>query len=732
MRRFFRRPLRVFLILVLILVLVVACLYWSFNPDIISEENRAFAVSTLNCQPDKTMIFEKDGGTVSTPNNDVYSILMEGDTIWSGTTGGVVRWNIPDRTYRVFTTLDGLGSNNIHKLLKDYTGKIWALTDYGVSYYKNDVWTTLTSDDGLLSSSVEDIMVSDTGEIWFSSWEGLSIFDEISWRYMTANDGMSTAPSTVLFQDSCGNIWVGSWCFGFSFFDGNEWQAIDERDGITFYDVDQIFEDSRGDIWVSSMWCSSAPSDDNGWKRYDGEKWSENNGNNTPFYYYKALGEDSRGNIWFGGESALCTFDGKSWRGYYAGRDEFWGHIPEMVEDDSGTLWFACSGLFSGGSILSYDGKNWIKHSVDKGTSPQYNCISIDDDNDIWIGTSDGIIRFDGMKAERYVTQNSIGVGIVKRIFDDAEGNVWLITDYPPGLSRYDDSHWVQIQTDINMFFDIGGVTNDPDGNIWFFYNDSIVVFDGEKFIQVPSDKTIPEGFEGRFFEDNNGKIWSVGDDGICRFDGTGWYTITTEEKLRPENIFEEETGTVWVTTQWGIWRYFEDSWEFHTTDNGLPDNNIYDIDKDTQGKIWVSTGEGMAWFNEEKWIAVTGHGDVTSRDAIVRDNSGNLWFILLREGVACWDGENWKYFDDTNAFAQNEISFIVPDSTGGIWFAEGSGFGSGSQFGVTYFDGTTFTHYSTAEGLPSNDISYIFEDMSGNIWFVSDYEGLAILSIEK
>lgn len=67
--------------------------------------------------------------------NEVLDLLVNGDEVWAATTGGVVRWNAEDGTYRSYTTLDELASNNAICLMEDSRGNIWFGTYGGVSYY---------------------------------------------------------------------------------------------------------------------------------------------------------------------------------------------------------------------------------------------------------------------------------------------------------------------------------------------------------------------------------------------------------------------------------------------------------------------------------------------------------------------------------------------------------------------------------------------------------------------
>ena len=68
---------------------------------------------------------------------------MQGDYLWAGTDGGVVRWDTRDGSYTKFTTADGLAGNRIASMTSDPAGNMWfGSSSGGVSKYDGKIMTT--------------------------------------------------------------------------------------------------------------------------------------------------------------------------------------------------------------------------------------------------------------------------------------------------------------------------------------------------------------------------------------------------------------------------------------------------------------------------------------------------------------------------------------------------------------------------------------------------------------
>jgi ligand-binding sensor domain-containing protein len=84
--------------------------------------------------------------------------------------GGVSRYD--GATWRVFTSADGLPSDNARIIYLDREGNPCVITDKGVSTFNGANWQTLTTDDGLPAGEIRTVAADDAGNLWFGGAGG--------------------------------------------------------------------------------------------------------------------------------------------------------------------------------------------------------------------------------------------------------------------------------------------------------------------------------------------------------------------------------------------------------------------------------------------------------------------------------------------------------------------------------------------------------------------------------
>ena len=148
----------------------------------------------------------------------------------------------------------------------------------------------------------------------------------------------------------------------------------------------------------------------------------------------RSIFQDSRGNLWIGGEGDLFRNDGKVLTSYEL-KDNLGGGVTIkcIVEDKDGNIWCGTTG-----GITRIDGKSFTSFGEEDGLiSRDVWSMAVDDDGTIWIGTIEGVCRFDGKtfipfelpEAEPDNTRGVTSGRIVHCIAVDRKGQVWFGTN---------------------------------------------------------------------------------------------------------------------------------------------------------------------------------------------------------------------------------------------------------------------------------------------------------------
>ena len=94
------------------------------------------------------------------------------------------------------------------------------------------------------------------------------------------------------------------------------------------------------------------------------------------------------------------------------------------------------------------------------------------------------------------------------------------------------------------------------------------------------------------------------------------------------------------------------------TLNDGLPSNSIRSIFKDSRGLLWIGTEGGLCCYDgiNYKVYNETNGLKYNAVWAITEDNKNNLWLSIYGKGLASFDGKKFTYFDKTNGLANNSV----------------------------------------------------------------------------
>jgi ligand-binding sensor domain-containing protein len=636
-----------------------------------------------------------------TSANKINALTTQGNILWAGTVGGVVRWNTTDDSYLKYTVANGLAGNYVSAIASNPDGNLWVGTGsecsnegecgaHGVNKFDGTTWTTYTTADGLASNGVSAIASDPSGNVWFgTNVNGVSKFDGSSWTTYTNDDGLAGNSITAIASDPAGNVWFGTNA-GVSKFDGATWTTYTTADGLV---------------------------------------------NNV----VTSLASDTAGNMWFGTQYyGISKFDGTSWTTYTAANGLGYISITAIASDSAGNVWVGTDYY----GVRKFDGITWTTYTTDDGLpfSP-ITAIASDSGGDVWIGTHNEVSKFDGSHWTTYTINSGPVSNLVTGIVGDPAGNVWVGTQrcyefycVSEPWSKFDGNIWTTYN-DISPIY-----TDDKTGNVWFGTMDGLSKFDGTNWTSYTSVNGLPNSNINAIVSDSAGNDWFGTDGyGVSKFDGTTWTTYTTADGLAGNFIYaitSDLAGNIWVGTDSGVSRFDGANWITYTEANGLAGNKITKIVVNTKGNVWIFTDNecshegqcirGVSKFDGSSWtIYTTGDGLASNSIwAIASDPAGNLWLGTEGYGVSKFDGTTWTTYTTADGLAGNFVYAITSDPAGNVWFGTLLGCERARCLtaGVSKFDGSHWTTYTSANGLISNYVNSIASDASGNMWFGTQY----------
>jgi len=315
-------------------------------------------------------------------------------------------------------------------------------------------------------------------------------------------------------------------------------------------------------------------------------------------------------------------------------------------------------------------------------------------DGYLWVGTYEGLIRFDGVHSVLFDSLNkpALGHSRIQGLYLDAGGTLWINT-YRGGLTSYRD----------------GEFRREWDDQPYSDYHTSMVS-------SSPKQVTF---------------VTQFGDVLQRTLPGTNWTTLTPPPNSRPIWQCTDRDGTLWFVSRDGhVLRVLNGRFEELPADSGLDGKRALTLAINSTGDIWAGLDNGIARWDGNRFVDMTPTnsepGEKLNPLYLFPTPSGALWVLdgdRLREQIGRrWvtDATNWRGLLGS---ASGRNMGMHMDQSGGLWFNH---YGNG-VFYISPEGG--FHRFTVDDGLPGNRVGAWYQDRDGGIWLGVDRGGLARLS---
>lgn len=408
------------------------------------------------------------------------------------------------------------------------------------------------------------------------------------------------------------------------------------------------------------------------------------------------------------------------------------------------------------------------RYNIDNGlTQSSVTGILQDSYGFLWIGTQDGLNRFDGYQFKTYrnnpLDSTSISNNYINSQCEDRNRNLWFGTNI--GLSMFDRNtgkfvNYYNIPSNNQSLSDnrIYNVYEDKSGTIWVKTLTSLDRFNPstKTFTRYPHYNDLftfsTDVNDCAILEDSKGVLWIGTKDGLCYFDRKlGMFNRFFHDSNNPKSIsndkvkdiFEDSEGNLWIGTEFGLNllnRKTNDFLKFYSNPNSLnsfQSNVVNVITQDHTGIIWIGTDLGFSSYDPKK-NKFTKHDDLvfngerinsTSITAFCEDRSNILW-IGTFQGLIKRDLKPLKFKlyskspNGESLFSNNLVASILKDHSGNIWVGT---WGSG-LFIYSPIDGKSIQYSSLKEDRRIvNDFVHAIYQNKANEIIIGTRDGIQI-----
>ncbi|MDF1672968.1 MAG: two-component regulator propeller domain-containing protein [Vicingaceae bacterium] len=514
-----------------------------------------------------------DGGVSRFSNGEINVVLSMGADItsfqeddkgnlWVASFGkGVIKIENPyekDKEklkFKQYKGQEGL-SDVVFQVKHLEDGNIYFVTDVGVKHYdyQKNTFKFYRVPNMPTYFQITYMFESIDGDQWFGSYNGglyhykkksgqLKIYD--------IRDGLASNWISTINDDEKGNVWVGTWGGGLSVIKDSKVLTINKNNGLKDEHIRCIKEDREGNILFGTK--------ETGLLVYKGSQ----------FVYYGlndrladeqvwAILKDDKGNDWIGTNGGISVFNNGTLVNSYSEGDGLpYQQVRYIKSDKKGKIWI---GTWGGGVMEFNPAANRFEMTYRVNSFMNQlliTAMSIDDDNNLWVGTTDGLVYYeiDNQLSNRLTQSHGLSGNEITTIFTDSKNVVW-VGSRGRGLNKIKGDKIENV--DLKAKITASSIIEDDKGNLWIgTEGKGILVFNGDSVIKKYGlNNGLLSDYISLLNIDDDGNMWIGTNKGLNKYDVKKNQFYSYSEKMgyvgiesKPNATYKDFEGNLWFGT---------------------------------------------------------------------------------------------------------------------------------------------------------------------------------------
>jgi diguanylate cyclase (GGDEF)-like protein len=312
-------------------------------------------------------------------------------------------------------------------------------------------------------------------------------------------------------------------------------------------------------------------------------------------------------------------------------------------------------------------------------------CILQDQEGFIWIGTADGLLRFDGNRIVRFGIKEGLPSTNVDQLVLAPTGRMWIVTSRGVAYMENGALHQLRLPNIVNELRRPAGLALDALGKVYLATESGILRVDPDRLNDTRL-WTLSDGLPSLEIETisitSDGRIFFAANHQVGWLDAQGQVHMFPPQSGLPRemvvSILQDSDKILWVRTAAHLYRLNPGTTRFLLELPDLPPANDYGAPSlDRSGNLMIPTSEGLYRRIAGQWEVVdqTRGMAVNATFAITEDREGAYWMGLGGAGIERWVGRKaWSGWTEAEGLPDNVVWSEIRDKRKRLWIGTNNG----------------------------------------------------------
>jgi signal transduction histidine kinase/ligand-binding sensor domain-containing protein/CheY-like chemotaxis protein/HPt (histidine-containing phosphotransfer) domain-containing protein len=343
-------------------------------------------------------------------------------------------------------------------------------------------------------------------------------------------------------------------------------------------------------------------------------------------------------------------------------------------------------------------------------------------DGYLWVGTQEGLARFDGVRFTVFDSSNEAGIPNkhISVLFVDRAGRLWIGTR--SGIAVLENGHFRTFNAAAGLTHAyIRAIAEGQDGSLWIGTETGVVEVAGERVVSFDASGGLRDVRIRALLEGRDGVLWLGTMSGLARFDGKRFDTVALRSGGADEPVtalHEDADGTLWVGTGTGaLYRRAGDHFEV-IAEPGRLGSWVRALLRDRDGNLWIGTrGGGLVRLRNGEFSTLISNLFATSDlRTLLEDDEGSLWIGSYGVGLLRLRDAKFASAGEPEGLQGKLTWTIAPRTEGGVWV--------GSDGGLSSYVAGRFEHMQGPRGYENIRVRTLLVDRRNALWVGTDGAG--------